>query len=70
MSKLKVYGGHTFLKGKQVRVVIATTSWKRAAVLSGESLHHIRGYWSITGNAHELEIALNDPEKMILSERN
>lgn len=54
---IKVYGGNTFHDGKQVRCVIATTSWKRAAELTGESLSYLRTYWSITGNTAELAAA-------------
>ena len=70
MSKLKVYGGLTFHKeqGKLVqhRTIVATTSQKRVAELTGESLYYIQNYWAITGNEEELEIALKNPEQVFL----
>lgn len=62
--KLKVYGGHLFggsFGPRGSRVIIATTSWKRASEILKTSLSHIKNYWSITGNAHELKIALAKP---------
>lgn len=59
-KRLKVYGGNFHLRGKQVRGIIAGTQ-KQAAESTGGSVNHIREYWSETGNARELEIALAEP---------
>lgn len=74
MSKLKVYGGLTFHakqgKLRQLRTIVATTSQKRVAELTAESLHSIQKYWAITGNEKELEIALKNPEQVFLKINN
>jgi len=66
--KLKVWAINSFyrnLVGKngryQVRLVVATTSQKRAAELTEQSLHHFRGYASETGNAAECAAAMSRP---------
>ena len=67
MRELKVYGGLAFMSnGKQSRIIIAATSRKAASEgLQKVGLYvpvsHITGYWSITGNAKEIEIALLHP---------
>ena len=61
MKKLKVYGGPTMRDGKQVRVVVASTSWAKAAEATGEKLHYIREYWSVTGNDAEITAAMEAP---------
>ncbi|MGE8063800.1 hypothetical protein [Pseudomonas sp. NPDC089569] len=58
---LKVFGGLTMVKGKQVRTIVAASSQKKAAELVGVSLSYLRGYWSETGNAVELKTALSQP---------
>lgn len=63
-NKLKVYGGIIFVKGKQMRAVVATTSQKRLSEIVKESLYEIRNFWSETGNDAELEIALSKPESV------
>ena len=64
-KKLKVYGGMSFVDGKQVRTIVATTSKKRVVELTGNSLYYINDYWSITGNKLEVESALARPETML-----
>lgn len=59
--KLKVYGGLTFEDGKQVRTIVATTSMKKVAELTGISYGHVREYWSATYNDLELATALCHP---------
>lgn len=61
--KLKVYAGNDFVNGKQSRVFVATTSWKRVSEIFGSPVSYLRAYWSITGNAIENKIALASPEK-------
>lgn len=65
---LRVYGGLTFLKGKQVRTIVAAKSMKRASELTGESYSYIRKYWSETGNEVECQFALSSPETVFVAE--
>ena len=67
--KLKVFGGRIFLGHlcpRGGRAVIATTSQKKAAEIAGTSLGEIRNYWSTTGNPREVELAMANPEKLIV----
>lgn len=72
MKQLKVYGFNKCLhnippehsssqNSSQKRVVIATTSWKKAAELTGMSVNYIRKYGSITGNSTEIAHCLKFP---------
>jgi predicted NAD-dependent protein-ADP-ribosyltransferase YbiA (DUF1768 family) len=58
---MKVYGGLTFVDGKQVRTIVAAKSWTQAARLIGQSVNSLKQYWAITGNKVELETALSKP---------
>lgn len=61
--KLRVFGGmntHPRLGG-QARCVIAAPSQREAAEGAGISLHYFRGYWTETGNAREIAVALAHP---------
>lgn len=69
MAKLKVYGGYTFKDGKQVRCVVAATSQKKAADAAGESISHVRNYWSVTGNQDEIDAAMSTPGIPVFRER-
>lgn len=62
MASLKVYGGLMHRKGRQVRTIVATTSWKRAAELVGTTVGQMKGFWSIAVNATELAIAMASPD--------
>lgn len=66
--KLKVFGGLMIINGKQVRIIVAATSQKKAAELTGVSLAHLRDYWSVTGNAVELDVALSKPNTVFVSD--
>lgn len=57
---MKVYGGCYFRNGTQVRGIIAGTR-KIAAQKTGSSLAYILEYWTETGNAIELKLALEHP---------
>lgn len=62
MSKMKVFGGAMFVRGhRQMRAVVACTSQKAAAAVTGQTLGEIRTYWCETGNAVEVELALSQP---------
>lgn len=64
MAKLKVFGGWTYRNGKQVRAVVATTSQKKVAEITGDSLHHIRNSWCETANEQEVSDAMKCPETL------
>jgi len=61
MAKLKVYGGLTFVNGKQLRTIIAETSQKKASKKLGITLGDLRNYWSATGNKIEVDMATSKP---------
>jgi hypothetical protein len=64
----KVYGGDSFILGKQVRMIVAARSRKRVSELTGLSIYDLTNYWSITRNEDELETALNEPETVFYRE--
>lgn len=67
MAKLKVFGGLVMVSQRgQLRTIVASTSRaKVVAALAKVGIHTTTGtiaaYWSETGNAHELNIALPNP---------
>lgn len=74
LKQLKVYGSTLFVSrlpkehvggngNTQQRVVVATTTWKRAAELLGQTLGTLKNYASITGNDAEVAHCLSHPEK-------
>ena len=67
MNKYKVYGGMIMVNGKQVRVVIATTSAQKAAHAAKTTVGYVRDYWSVTGNEAEINAAMATPETLIIS---
>ncbi len=69
---LKVYGSTFHLAGvaKQQRVIVAASSQKRVAELLDVSLYIIQTYFSVTGNGHELEVALGKPETIFYKSAN
>ena len=64
MRKLKTYGGNLFIGNKQQRVIVATTSKKRAIEILPISSYEFNYYWCETGNDIECKIALENPEIM------
>lgn len=66
---LKVWGGQTFVKGKQYRTIVAASSQTKAAKLVGESMYHFREYWEETGNKVELATALAKPGVVFIEVR-
>lgn len=71
MAKLKVFSGYGFLKGisGQIRILVATTSQKRASELLGVSVGTLKNYFT-TGNKEDIELAVTKPETIFYSERN
>lgn len=65
---LKVWGGLTWGKRKQMRTIIATTTKKRAMELLDVSAYTFNLYWCETGNEIELETALAKPETIFIAE--
>lgn len=57
MTRLRVYGLTSMRAGKQVRVIVATSSRRTAAPLFGVSLYHMREFGCETGNAQEVQVA-------------
>lgn len=62
---MKVFGGLTFVSGKQVRTIVAASTKKEAAELIGVSLYCFNQYWTRTGNKLEIEAALANPRKVL-----
>lgn len=65
--KLKVYGGRPMnpTTYKQERCVVAVYSQRELAQILGCSLYGISGWWCITGNKEEIEMALAKPRTPI-----
>lgn len=62
--KLKVYGGHLYgseFGRRGSRVIVAAHSWTEVARLVDTPLGHLRNYWAMTWNYHELKVALGKP---------
>lgn len=70
-KKLKVYGfnvpmlnipiEHRPYPWGEHRLVVATTSWKSVAEISGRDYNFLRNYGSVTGNAEEIQACLERP---------
>lgn len=67
MKRLKVFGGLTFVNGKQVRTIIATYTKKRAAELLEVNMYEFSNFWCETGNEIEVKTALEKPETIFKS---
>lgn len=66
MRKLKVYGGMYFTDNhKQMRHIMASTSWAKVAKATKYSVGYLRAYWCITGNESEIKLAMATPETLI-----
>ena len=69
-EQLKVYGWTGYRNecpaapngNRQTREIVATTSWRRAAILGGQTVGGLRRYGSITGNPFEIALATSKPE--------
>ncbi len=59
---MHVYGGNTFVSGKQVRAVVACKRSELPALIGGRaSKSYARNYWSMTGNTIEIQVAMSRP---------
>lgn len=67
MANLKVYGGMTYINGKRVRAIVATTTKSKIARLTHENVRYISDYWSETANSHEVRIALKKPHALFVN---
>ena len=68
MSKLKVFGGLIIYGTKQRRVIVATTSQKKAADITKQTLSEIRNWFCVTGNEKEQTMALAEPYTMFVED--
>jgi hypothetical protein len=60
--RLKVYGGLSWGRGRrQVRTIVAARNQREAADLVGIDMGYMRGFWSVTGNAREIDTAMGEP---------
>jgi hypothetical protein len=60
--KLKVFGtGAAFYGRRQIRIVVAASSRKKVAEITGHTLNFIKTHWSETGNIAEVEAAMSKP---------
>ena len=64
---MKVYGGMIFLKGRQVRTIVATKTKKKARELVDVGVSEFNNYWSETRNEIELDIALAKPNTVFVA---
>lgn len=69
-KRLKVYGGLVMRGHRQARAVIAAHNAQEVAdALPGRaSAYYVRGYWSVTGNAKEIEAAMATPGVLLLED--
>jgi hypothetical protein len=64
--EMKVFNGWTMKNGKQVAVIVAASSQRKASAALAEfgidaSVRAIQSYWAITGNKKHCEVALAVP---------
>ena len=67
MAQLKVYSGVMYVRGRQVRALVASTAQTKVAALTGESLSRVSGYWRVTGNTSDIATATAAPETVFVS---
>lgn len=69
-KRLKVYGGLVMRGSRQARAIIAAHNVQEVADANPGrcSAYYIRGYWSVTGNAKEVEAAMNAPGVLLLED--
>lgn len=61
-KRLKVYGGMVMNGARQSRAVIAAHNAQEVAdALGNATAYYVRGYWSVTGNAKEVQAAMTMP---------
>lgn len=71
-TKIKVYGWTGFYPGtsQQMRYICAAASKAHLARLTGLTMYFINGWVCVTGNAKEIETAMNKPAVMFTSKLN
>lgn len=67
MAELKVYGG-LIHAGRQRRTIVAAKSRAEVCRLTGLSDSQIKGYWSVTGNKAEIDLAMSRPGVVFMSD--
>ena len=66
-KRLKVYGGMVMrLTGQHRAVIAAHNASEVAAAIGNATAHYVRGYWCVTGNENEIQIAMANPGKLML----
>ena len=68
--KLKVYGGTTFSKGKQINAVVAAPNMKELAKVLNTTLYYVREMWCETGNEQDIKKALRKPMTIVVETDN
>ena len=64
---MKVFSGMCFVNGIQMRACVGTKSQKRVAEITGQSLYHVRGYWSESGNLNQKIATTANPETLLVT---
>jgi hypothetical protein len=69
-KRLKVYGGLVMRGHRQARAIIAAHNAQEVAdAVPGRcSAYYIRGYWSVTDNAKEIEAAMASPGVLLMED--
>lgn len=72
---LKIFGGTCVYRGKSCRIIVSASSSTRAVAILNDaglniSLHHFRGYFSITQNVMENDIAKGHPNRGLFKRDN
>lgn len=72
LRPLKVYAGRVFFQGGMAGgnpAVLAAPSQRRAAEILGMAVSSFRDWWSETGNKAACEAALNNPEQVMVADK-
>jgi hypothetical protein len=71
MAKVKVFSGYGFLKGVcgQVKIIVATTSKKRASELTKLTASTIKDYFSESSNTEHLLITASKIDTVFYSKK-
>jgi hypothetical protein len=63
-KRLKVYGGSYM--GRHRAIIAAHNAQEVADALGNASAYYVRGYWSVTGNAEEIAMAMARPGILLI----
>lgn len=62
--RLKVYGGS--YRGQHRAIIAAHNAEEVARAIGNATAYYVRGYWSVTGNAAEIEAAMAKPGVLLV----